>query len=194
MAPIAQPPTTQQDLDALERVGKFVGSIAVILGVFAGLTRWLQKWRIAREARYATRIETIVRAAFDKELAMMTGACGSIDTLSRQVKLNSGVLETMQANIDSHLVAGDETLGLVLDVVRENREWLDDLQSFIDHVHNIDRRSSVGQDRRARIDDKFDAIEDQRRERRRATDRIRDMQREVEIRIDIERREHGEVE
>lgn len=193
---MAPTPTTQQELDALERFGKTVGSLVIIGGALTAFTRWLRRRRAAREARYAARIETIVRAAFERELTMMTGACTNLDAVSRQVRVNSGVLEAMQNAIDSHLLAGDETLGLVLDLVRENREWLDDLQSFIDHVHQIDRRSSVGQDRRSRIDDKFDAIEDRRRERRRAADRLREVAREIEVRVEEHRRntDRGEVE
>jgi hypothetical protein len=167
-------PNAQQQLDALEKVGKIVGTVLVLVGAVAGLVRWLRKRKENRDARYAARIERIVRAAFSKELADMTAAVKTVGTMSGQVDTNTTAIAAINSAIVSHLSAGDELTTLVVGLVRENREWLDDLQTFVDHAYQIDRRSSVGQDRRQRIDEKFDAIEERRHQRRRVTDGLRD--------------------
>jgi hypothetical protein len=192
MAPLP-PPTTQQDLDALERFGKFVGSLAILGGALTALTRWLRRRRAAKEARYAARIERIVRAAFEAELNNMSGACTQLGEIRELVSANTSAIGDMQRDTIRMLQSGDEILDQLLTLVRDNRDWLHDLQTFTDHAHGIDRRDSIGQDRRQRIEDGFDHIQDRRHQRRRATDHLReqlDATRERQRGIE----EHGEVE
>lgn len=173
MTPL-QPTTTQQDLDALERIGKIIGSIAIISGAVAALIKWLRVRREKREIRYAARIERIVRAAFSIELASMTNAVRSLDRIEHSVIDNTTAIADIQKETLRLMTGGDEMLGLIVDAVRENREWLDDLQSLVDHSFQIDRRSSIGSDRRQRLTERLDALEERRTERRRAADRVRE--------------------
>jgi vacuolar-type H+-ATPase subunit I/STV1 len=166
-------PTTTQDLDVLERVGKYVGSLAIIAGAVTALVRWFRKRHDAREQKRAELIVRVTRERFANELAALTSASNTVGVIAQQVNKNTDAIAEMAQSILVHLNAGDETLGLMLDYVRENREWIDDLQSFIDHVHGIDRRASVGQDRRQRTSDKFDALERRRAERRAVIDGLR---------------------
>jgi hypothetical protein len=185
-------PTTQQDLDLLERLGKYVGSLVVIGGAATAVVRWLRRRKAARDAAYASRIEKIVRAQFSKEIGDLSRAAVIVENMAGQVTANTGAIADIATAIVGHLAVGDETLGLVLDYVRENREWLDDLQTFVDHAYGIDRRASVGQDRRQRSADKLDALERRRAERRRIVDPLRQIPHEPHIPL-IPPTDHGEV-
>lgn len=174
MPPIPQGPPTQQELDALERFGKFVGTLAIIGGALATLVRWLARRRLKREEQRAAHIERVVRAAFSKELSDMGSACESMTRIERQVGRNTDAIDRLVDAVERQFRGGDDFAGLVIGAMRENSEWLDDLQSLVDHSFKIDRRASVGQDRRQRVADRFDVLEEQRLQRRRAVDRLRD--------------------
>jgi chromosome segregation ATPase len=190
---MAPSPTTQQDLDALERIGKTIGALAIIGGTVTALTRWLRTRRSNRERLYAERIERIVRAAFARELENMNGACSQLGEIRQMVAANTAAIGDTQRDTIRTLQTGDEILDQLLTLVRDNRDWLHDLQTFTDHVHGIDRRDSIGQDRRQRIEEGFDQIQDRRHQRRRVTDHLReqlDATRERQQDID----QHREVE
>lgn len=172
---MAPSPTTQQDLDFLERIGKAVGASAIIATAFAGSVRWLRHRRAKKERQYAERIERIVRAAFDAELRSMNTACENLSHVSDRVERLAEHTTAIQDAISQFLAAGDETFGIMLSLIRANTDWIDDLQSFIDHAHGIDRRSSMGAERRQRLDEKYDEVEERRMQRRRAADRLREL-------------------
>jgi hypothetical protein len=195
VTPLPPPTTTQQDLDLAEKLVKWTLSVAALAGVFAGLVKWLRKRRAARDERYATRIENIVRSRFTREIKSVEGACTNLEELKGYVLSNTIALGDLQRETIKAMQAGDEMVDQFISLVRDNREWLDDLQNFTDHVHGIDRRSSIGADRRQRIDSAFDDIQERRQQRRRTEDKMRDdfsqtRKRESELKNP---NDHGEV-
>jgi hypothetical protein len=154
-------PTTQQDLDLLERLGKYVGSLVVIGGAATAVVRWLRRRKAARDAAYASRIEKIVRAQFSKEIGDLSRAAVIVENMAGQVTANTGAIADIATAI-------------------------------VDHAYGIDRRASVGQDRRQRSADKLDALERRRAERRRIVDPLRQIPHEPHIPL-IPPTDHGEV-
>jgi hypothetical protein len=173
-------PDPQQDLNALEKVGKIVGSLVVLTGAFAGLVRWLRRRAEARDAKRAAFISRVVRTEFKKELDDLDTAARRVEHVANAVEHNSKITAEIQTAITTHLGAGDELTGLLVGAVRANTDWLDDLQNLCDHAFGIDRRSSVGMDRRAKIDERYDAIENRRTQRRRAADRLSEMPKPID--------------